>query len=219
MAVESFGTEREDIGGDRFKKLKLKKDEEVRVGIIFFDEAGKKMFLGTKVHVKEGMKTFLCKSTKDSKEVCCTHSWSGNDPKFHIGCVVIVYNLGKEDGKIKLKSYELLPWIFWDTMYNRLVSYDNELPLTTHDIKIKCTQDDPYVKYDLNPCNNSIWVNSPNLKEKILTEAKPIFEGISKNLGAELSVSEIKELLGIDVTGSDDAATDVDLGSVVESLA
>ena len=104
-------------------------------------------------------------------------------------------------------------------MYNRLVSYDNELPLTTHDIKIKCTQDDPYIKYDLNPCNNSIWVNSPELKKKVLEDAKPIYEGISKNLGAELSISEIKELLGIDVMGSDDAATDVDLGSVVESLA
>lgn len=219
MAVESFGTERDDIQGNRFNKLKMKTDDEIRCGVIFFDDAGKKMFLGAKAHAKKDMKTFLCKSTKDKKEICCTHSYEANIPKYHIGCVVISYNLVKdESGKPKLKGYDLIPWVFWEKMYQKLVSADKEFPLISHDLKLKCTNGE-YQTIDIQVCNNSIWTSSPELKKKILEEAKPIFEQISRNLGADVSISEIKEILGIDVTGSDDAATDVDLGSVVDSLA
>ena len=43
MAVESFGTERDDIQGNRFQKLKMKTDDEIRCGVVFFDEEGKKI--------------------------------------------------------------------------------------------------------------------------------------------------------------------------------
>ena len=219
MAVESFGTERDDIQGNRFKKLKMETDDEIRCGVLFFDEAGKKMFLGAKAHAKKDMKTFLCKSTKEKKEICCTHTYDANLPKYHIGCVIIIYNIGKDDsGKTKLKGYELMPWIFWEKMYQKLVSADKEFPLVSHDLKLKCTNGE-YQTIDVQSCNNSIWVSDPKLKVKVLEEAKSVFETISRNLGADISVSEIKEVLGIDVTGSDDAATDVDLGSVVDSLA
>lgn len=217
MAVESFGTERDDIKGNRFQKLKMKTGDEIRCAVLFFDETGKKMFLGTKVHVKPQQKTFLCKSTKEKKEICCTHSWEGNNPRYHIGCVAMIYNLGKESGSLKLRDYELIPWIFWEKMYEKLVSADKEFSLTSHDLKLKCTNDE-FQTIDIQSCKESIWTSNANLKKKVLADAKSIYEGISKNLGAELSISEIKELLGIEITGSEDAATDVDLGSVVDSI-
>lgn len=218
MSIESFGTERDDIQGNRFQKLKMKTGEEYRIGIIYFDDEGKKIFLGTKVHSKKDTKTFLCKSTKEKKEFCCTHSWEGNSPRYHIGCVVIKYDLGKDaSGKMKLKGYELLPWIIWEKMYNKLTSADKEFPIISHDLKLKCTNED-FQTIDLQSCKESIWSSSADLKKKILEEAKPLYEGISKNLGAELSISEIKELLGVEISGSDDAATNVDLGSVMGSL-
>ena len=38
MSIESFGTERDDIQGNRFQKLKMKTGEEYRIGIIYFDD-------------------------------------------------------------------------------------------------------------------------------------------------------------------------------------
>jgi hypothetical protein len=219
MTVESFGTEREDIQGNRFNKLKMKTDDEIRCGVIFFDEEGKKIFLGAKVHTQKDMKTFLCKSIKEKKEICCTHVYGANIPKYHIGCIIISYILGKDDaGKTKLKDYDLTPWLFWEKTYQKLVSADKEFPLISHDLKLKCTNGE-FQTIDIQSCKESIWASSPSLKKKILEEAKPLYESLSRNLGAEVSVSEIKEILSIDVTGSDDAATDVDLGSVVDSLA
>jgi hypothetical protein len=219
MAVESFGTERDDIQGNRFQKLKMKTDDEIRCGVVFFDEEGKKIFLGAKVHAKKDMKTFICKSSKDKKEICCTHSYEANIPKYHIGCIIIIYILGKDaNGKTKLKDYELTPWLFWEKTYQKLVSADKEFPLVSHDLKLKCTNGE-FQTIDIQSCKESIWASSADLKKKVLEEAKPLYESLSRNLGAEVSVSEIKEILSIDVAGSDDAATDVDLGSVVDSLA
>lgn len=219
MAVESFGTERDDIQGNRFQKLKMKTDDEIRCGVVFFDEEGKKIFLGAKVHTKKDMKTFICKSSKDKKEICCTHSYEANIPKYHIGCIIITYILGKDaNGKTKLKDYELTPWLFWEKTYQKLVSADKEFPLVSHDLKLKCTNGE-FQTIDIQSCKESIWASSADLKKKVLEEAKPLYESLSRNLGAEVSVSEIKEILSIDVAGSDDAATDVDLGSVVDSSA
>jgi hypothetical protein len=218
MAVESFGTERDDIQGSRFQKLKMKTDDELRCGVIFFDEDGKKIFLGAKVHTKKDMKTFLCKSSKDKKEICCTHTYDANVPKYHIGCILVVYVLGKDStGKTKLKEYDLVPWVFWEKTYQKLVSADREFPLMSHDIKLKCTNGE-FQTIDVQSCKESIWTSSPDLKKKVLEAAKPLYESISKNLGMDASPSEIKELIGLDVAGSDDAATDVDLGSVVDSI-
>lgn len=217
MSVETFGTERDDIQGNRFKKLKMKTGDEIRCGILYFDEKGKDIFMGAKVHTKKDMKTFICKSTKENKEVCCTHSWEGNIPRYHIGCIIVIYTIGKDSsGGMKLKEYELLPWIFWETMYRKIVSADNEFPIIKHDLKLKCTNDE-YQNIDIQSCKESIWTSSKTLKERIIEEAKPLRETISRNLGADLSLIEVKELLGIDITSSD-TATDVDLGSVVDSL-
>jgi len=218
VTVESFGAERKDIQSNRFTKLKMTAGDEIRCGVVHFDDAGKKMFLGTKAHVKEGQKTFLCKSTKERKEICCTHTWSGSDPLFHIGCVLVIYSLSKVDGKTKLKGFETIPWLFWDSMYQRLSTADEEFPLVSHDLKLKCTSDTPYTKIEIQSCKESLWKSSEDLKKKVINQAKPLFESISKNLGAELSITEIKELLGIEITGSEDAAVDVDFGSVVDTI-
>jgi hypothetical protein len=218
MAIEEFGTEREDIQGNRFQKLKMKAGDEIRCGVLYFDGEGKKFFRGTKVHTKKDSKTFICKSTKEKKEICCTHTWEGNSPRTHLGCILVIYSLGKDaNGKIKLKEYELMPWIFWEKMYQKLQSADREFPLATHDIKLKCTNDD-YQTIDIQSCKESIWSSNQDLKKKIMEEGKALYEGIGKNLGADLSISDIKELLGLDASGIADASTDMDLGSVVDSI-
>jgi hypothetical protein len=214
MAIESFGTERDDIQGSKFQKYKGKAGNTDRVGLIPFE--GKKFFKGAKCHYKD--RIFLCKSTPNKKEICCTQSYDGNRPMFRIASVIVIYNLVVKDGKQKLKDYQLLPWIFREKMYNKLVSADKEFPLDTHDIKLTCSNEE-FQTIDIQSCKESIWASSPELKTKILEEASSLFEEAIRNIGADLGLVEIREILGVDAPGADDAATGVDLDQVIGDIA
>lgn len=211
--VESFGPDREDIDTGKFKKYRGKAGNTDRVGIIYEDP--KKMFKGALTHFKD--RFFLCKSTKEKKEICCLHGYEGNRARWRVGAVLVVYDLVQKDGKMKLKGYELLPWVFSEKMYKKLSEADKEFPLAQHDIKLTCTNED-FQSIDVQSCRESIWIGSADLKKKILEEASSMFEDIGRNLAADLSLSEIRELLGIDAPGADDAATDVDLEGIADSL-
>jgi len=102
-------------------------------------------------------------------------------------------------------------------MYSKLSAADKEFPLSEHDIKLTCTNED-FQTIDVTPCKESLWSGNEELKKKVLEEAENYFEDVGRNLAADLGISEIRELLGIDAPGSDDAATDVDLGEVMETL-
>jgi hypothetical protein len=212
--VESFGTERDDITGGKFPKYQGKPGNTDRVAIVYEDP--KKLFKGAKTHFKE--RYFLCKSTKDKKEVCCTHSYKNNNPQYRIACVLVIYDLVTREGKQKLKDVEVLPWIFSETVYRKLCDRDKEFSLADYDIKLVCSTNKEYIQYDIVSCNSSIWKSNDELKARILKEAAPLFESMGKTLATDLSITEVKELLAIDSPGSEDAAADVDLGGVVESL-
>jgi hypothetical protein len=213
MAIESFGTEREDIQGSKFQKYKGKAGQTDRVGILPFEP--KKYFKGAKCHYKD--RIFLCKSTPAKKEICCTHSYEGNRPMYRIGGVIVIYDMVTKDGKMKLKGYQLLPWVFREKMYQKLVQADKEFPLDQHDIKLTCSNEE-FQTIDIQSCRESIWSSNPELKKKVTEEAQALFEEVSRNIGSDLGVTEIREVLGIDAPGSDDAAADVDLGQVIETI-
>lgn len=215
MSVEMFGTGREDIKSSKFKSYKGKGGQTDMIGIIFKEKD--KMYCGAKTHYKD--RYFICKSTKEQKAVCCTSSYKNNTPKYRIGAVIIVYQIGKdpETGKQKLLSYELVPWIFSETMYDRLNEIDSEFPLETHDLKLKCTNED-FQNMDVTPCKTSIWRNNEKLKAQILEKFESIMDEGKKNLGSNLNIEEIKELLGVESPGSEDAAVDVSVGDVLDGV-
>lgn len=213
MAVEEFGFDRSDIQSTRFKKYKGKGGKVDRVGIVFGE--GQASCVGAPCHFKD--RYFLCKSTKDKKEICCLHSYEKNIPATRIACVLVVYDVGEKDGKKTLRGYELIPWIFSDVMYSKLRNLASEWPLDKHDIMLTCTNED-FQTIEVNSCKESFWRSKPELMKKILAESADIRKGLSRQLGADLSVTEIREQLGIDSPGSDDAAVDVSLGDVVEGI-
>jgi hypothetical protein len=214
MAIDFFGTEREDIQLNKFPKLKLKKDETIRVGLIHHGD--NKFFIGTKVHVRKGGPIFSCLSTKEKKEICCTHIWEGRVPRYRIGCIIIKYDIEKNtDGKIKIKSYELIPWLFWESMYNKLKSIDAEFPITKHDLKLSCTNAD-YQLIDITPYKESIWSSSKEMQNKVIKEAEPLFNSIKEQLAKELSISEIEEVLGIQTEKK--GTVEIDISKAIESL-
>lgn len=213
MAIEEFGFEREDIQPSRFKKYKGKSGRVDRVGIVFAE--GQSACVGSACHFKD--RYFLCKSTKEKKEICCLHSYEGNLPKSRIACILVVYDIVEKDGKKSLRGYELLPWIFSDTMYSKLRNMGKEWPLDKHDITLTCTNEE-FQNIEPMACKESFWRSKPELMKKIIAEASEMRKTLSRQLGADLSVTEIREQLGIDAPGSDDAAVDVNLGDVVGGL-
>jgi hypothetical protein len=213
MATEEFGFDREDIQPSRFKKYKGKVGRVDRAGIVFAE--GQAPCVGATCHFKD--RYFLCKSTKDKKEICCLHSYENNLPKTRIACVLMIYDIAEKDGKKTLRGYELLPWIFSDTQYVKLKNLNKEWPFEKHDITLTCTNED-FQTIEPNPCKESFWRSKPDLVKKILAEAVEMRKGLSRQLGADLSVTEIREQLGIDAPGSDDAAVDVSLGDVVTNI-
>jgi hypothetical protein len=213
MPVESFGMERDDIRSTKFKSFKGKEGQTDRIGIIFTDP--KSIYKGAMIHYKD--KYFVCKSTKTEKAICCTASYEKNKPKWRIGAVVIIYDIQVKDGKPKLMGYELLPWIFGEGMYNTLKETHKEFSLESHDIKLKCKNEE-FQNMEVITCNDSIWRKNPELQKKVLAEFPTVLEDVKSNLGQDLSLEEIKELLGIETQGSQDAASDVAVGDILESV-
>jgi hypothetical protein len=213
MTVESFGMERDDIRSTKFKSYKGKEGQTDRVGIIFTDP--KNIYKGAMIHYKD--KYFVCKSTKESKAICCTTSYEKNKPKWRIAAAIIVYDIQVKDGKPKLMGWELLPWVFGESMYNTLKETNNEFALISHDIKLKCKVEE-FQNIEVIACNDSIWRKNPELQKKVLAEYPAVLEDAKSNLGQDLSIEEIRELLGVDAPGSQDAATDVAVGDVLEGI-
>jgi hypothetical protein len=213
MAVQSFGMDREDIRSNKFKSYKGKLDQTDRIGVIFTDP--KSIYQGAMIHYKD--KYFVCKSTKTEKAICCTTSYEKNKPKWRIGAVIIRYDIQVRDGKPKLIGYELLPWIFGEGMYNTLKETNSEFSLESHDIKLKCKNED-FQNMEIIACNDSIWKKNPDLQKKVLAEYAAVLEDVKSNLGQDLSIEELKELLGVESQGSQDAATDVAMGDILESV-
>lgn len=203
--LETFGFEKDDIKGGLYDKYKGKKGEIHRLGIVYTDP--KSIFAGTKIHFKD--RFFLCK-----KSICCEKL---GPSKYRIGAVVIKYATDRQ-GNIKQPfSYELLPWQFSETTWNKLRNTNSEFPLASHDIKVSCTNDE-YQHLDINACRESIWTTKEEVKNKILEEAKPVWEFVKKTLGSDLSIEEIKDLLGMSSPTGSDPTSNLNLDDVLDQV-
>lgn len=202
--VSNFGFENEDIRSGIYEKYKGKKGETHRLSIVFTDP--KAMFAGAKAHFKE--RYFLCK-----KGICCDKIGA---PKWRVGSVVVRYTTDKLGGIKQPFSYELYPWIFSESTFLKLKTLNTEFPLTTHDIKVSCTNEE-YQHLDITPCNESIWLAKEELKTKILVEAKPIWDFVKKSIATDLSIEEIKDLLSAG-SATADPTSGLDLDKVLQSV-
>lgn len=203
--IATFGFDNEDIRGGMYEKFKAKKNDVARLGIVFQDP--KAMFAGQKVHFKD--RFFLCK-----KGICCEKLGMA---KWRVGAVVIRYGTDRMGALKAPFSYELLPWIFSETTYVKLKTVNSEFPLASHDVKVSCTNEE-YQHLDISPCQEAVWMAKEELKNKILGEAKPIWEYIKKSIASDLSVEEIRELLSMSAATGADPTTKLDLDKVLDSV-
>jgi hypothetical protein len=211
MSVMDFGADSDEIKSVKFKSFKGKAGETVRAAFIYEDP--KKMFKGAQIHYNN--RYFICKSDGKKKEICCTHNYKGNKPKWRVGGVIVQYTMS-DDGK-KLNDWNVPPWIFSETMYAKLKTSNQEFPLISHDVMLTCTNED-FQTIDVQSCKISLWQSNDALKGKILEAARPYLDEVADNIASDLTPTEIRELMGADTPGSDDAAEDVNLDDVVDGL-
>jgi hypothetical protein len=222
MAAEMISLERDDVQSNKFEKYTPKADRTDRVGILFPDEAyanGKKIFCGTKAHFdKKANRLFVCKSTSTNPEICCTTPYSGNVPSYRLGAVVVVYNLETEGGKTKLKGWKVLPWIMSEATWGKLKKQDTKFPLNKFDVEVEGIQK-KFLNLEITPCTSSIVRGNPEFLKKAMALYPAAMESAKNNLASDLNIEEIRELLGIEAPGSQDAASDVSIGDVLDGVA
>jgi len=202
--IEVFAFDKDEIKGGVLDKYKGAKNETHRLGVVYTNP--KAMFAGSKVHFKE--RYFLCKKGKCC-DVCGPSKW-------RVGAVVIKYGTDKQGNIKKPFSYELLPWLFSEATYMKLKNVNSEFPLASHDIKISCDNEE-YQHLNITPCNESIW-SDEKLKDKVLEEAKSIWDYVKKSIANNLSIEEINDLLGISTGASTDPSESVDLDAVLDDI-
>lgn len=114
-----------------------------------------------------------------------------------------------------------MPWIFADAKYTKIQVAGSEWSVFEYDIKITCGnggEDEKFQKIELTMCRESVWLKKEEFKKKILDEAKPVWSWIKKNLAQNLSIEEIKDLIGGGVAEASDPTTTVDLDSVLSAM-
>jgi hypothetical protein len=202
-AVQTFGFDNEldDIKKRSWKRnrnsdyFSLKYDEKARVGVVYEDS--QKLFTGTYTHFCRTY--FLCKSTEGNKERCCDYS----KRVFRTGCALIVYSeelLHEPDGSAVVSltehsPYKIMPWVFGTHTYYSLKEMHNMSSVFNNDIILR-RNNETLRTYDIRPTGTSLWHNStPQIQEKIITEARSIIKGMKEYIGADLSLEEIDELI------------------------
>ena len=213
MSVMDFGADSDEIKSVKFKSFKGKAGETVRAGIVYEDPS--KMYKGAKIHYNQ--RYFLCKSDDKTgkKEICCTHNYKGNKPKWRVGAVLVIYTM--DDTGKKLKDWTVTPWLFSETMFNKLKTANSQFPLANHDVMLTCTNEE-FQNIDVQSCSASLWTKNESFKEKVLERARPYMEELAGNIASDLTPTEIRELMGADTPGSEDAAEDVNLDDVVDGI-
>lgn len=206
MSEMGFGND-EYVENDKFEKFKLDKVKR-RIAIIFHNKSG--AVRGTKYHSHGSDKNFRqwrCLSTKDRKEDCCTLDYEGNTPKGTFVAAIIEYKFEKrkgEDGSVKdvLVGYTMWPWAFKGKTYAMLTEFDKKYDIASIDIEICLDGDPKYQKPAMLMEKTCLVRQNPKLLAKVLAEYDkkiPLYE--KQFLPRKMSISDIKEILGVDQGG------------------
>jgi len=153
--------------------------------------------LKARVHYKDGFGTFLCRSTPDNKEVCCK---TLGDSGLRFGTIIVHYHTEKDGRPKKPFGYDLKFWYFSDKKFDKLRSLHREFSLAERDMLISCDNDE-YQHLNFTPTKESIMRVKEELAKKIIEQAEKLKSDLKKRLAKSRSIEEIREELGLEVTG------------------
>ncbi len=165
-------------------------DQKERIGFVFEDQM--KILTGTFTHFCKTY--FLCKSEQGSRAVCCDYSRK----VYRTGCAIIVYARTQRPNVVALTStslFRVVPWIFGRQTYDMFKGVHETFPVWKHDFIVRRNHQ-TLKTYEITPMGSGLWqASSPQVKEGILQQARPIIETMKDYIGADLNPDEIKELI------------------------
>jgi len=171
--------------------------------------------LKARVHYKEGMGTFICRSTPESQEICCK---TLGEPTLRFGTILVQYSTERDGKPKKPFGFDLKFWYFSDKKFDKLRSLHREFSLAERDILIGCDNDE-FQHLTFTPCKESIMRAKEELKTAIITQAEKMKNDLKKRLAKSRTIEEIKEELGLETSsGKLDESSIEDYGDVLKNL-
>jgi len=215
MAVTTFGfDEGKDIKDNSLPRFKGETGKTYIFGYAW--DVPSEIFRMAEGHYSQAAKKgWQCLSNpeKGTKEICCTYDYEGNEPKKKVGCAIVLYKTN-EDQQITGIG-EVLPWTFSPKTFQSLRKIYLEHGLV--DIVATCS-DSKFQNFTFVPKKTCAWIAKEEIKQHVKSKAVKVYEAIPKMMYTKMSLSEIKEHLGIASSGDSDASTGLSLDSIANSL-
>lgn len=133
------------------------------------------------------------------------------EAKQYVGTVLCVWPTDKDGdldvGSFKAgKGWKVMPWIFSASRYPDILRSHKKFPLQRHDLSMTCS--DKFQNYTLVSDPKSclrMYLDSSNenfqkIGKQIIADAKKIFENIGREFGREMTVDQVREALGEEVS-------------------
>jgi len=193
--------------------------EKHRIAIIWPEKEdptrGKGPFVMKNTHFAD--KYFICKDG-----ICCEKV---GPSKSRMACLIVKYKTKKDGTLLKREGeaipfdFEVLEWVFTDKKFGQLKALHGEWDLKNHDITVTCGGNEQYQDLDFTPCKESIWQLKPEFKAAIYKDSETMRTYLPKALGQDLSIDEIKELLGLGIAQTSEViSSETDLNDILETV-
>lgn len=123
-------------------------------------------------------------------------------PKKRLGTYVVKYNTDSDGDLEKPVEYEVLPWEFGSDKFRDLKQIHSDFPLTKHDFKSSC-KDDQFQKLNFTPsADQAIWQQKEEVKKDVLETVEKLEEANVLSLARELPEEELRDHFGESVAPS-----------------
>jgi hypothetical protein len=230
----TFGSGDENIG-ERSKRFKGESGRTYRVSFVWFDsydedgapaEGANLKFTGCQRIYKDGVGYIAITDANRAAMMKVT----GGTPKQQIATVICVWPCDK-DGELDVasfkngKGWKVQPWTFSPMKYKTIGQNNRRFPLTKHDLSMLCS-DAQYQKMTFTPEGESLllkYLGSKNeniraVAAKILSDARAVAENIHGELARNMTVDEVREKLGGEMSSPTGNHTDKNVDSMLDDI-
>lgn len=211
--------------GGRSERYKGKKNQTDRVSLCWFyknEESGEyrmadtdtPKFLMANYHYAPGLGYIAAKGEYTTTKF--------GPPKRKLGTFIVKYKTDRNgalpkgsDGKAVF-DYEVMEWNFGEDKYRLLATIHDEFPLTSHDLKVTCT-DDQFQKLSFTACNgNALWQRDERLKKEVLERVAEL--GAQLSICRDVPIEQIKEHFGEAESVVPNMASDINYDDLMEDI-
>jgi len=152
------------------------------------------------------------------------------EARHYVGTVLCVWPTDRQ-GELdvesfkKGKGYKIMPWILSATRYPDLARCHKKFPLPKHDLSMTCS-DGQYQSFTMvsDPkCCLRMYLDSKNegfqkIGANIVAEARKVFDKIGREFGREMTLDEVREALGEEVSSPTNSTSAEQMESMLDDL-